>query len=84
MTTEKLFKLQVELSPQLKLHLEQIIDAAGSTKRDVIIDAILMLREHILKCQEGYMRLYRKRDNPTDVIQVESKYDQLRPPFPTE
>lgn len=84
MTTRKVHRIQAEFSPQLKLLLEQIVVTAGVTKKEVIVDALLMLREHILKCQEGYMSVYIKRDNPSDFIQVESKYDQLRLPYTTE
>ena len=84
MTIDHTHRVQAEFSPILKEYLDQIVAATNSTKKEVIVDAVLMLREHILRCQQGYRKAYIKLDDPTKIIQVESKYDQLRLPYPTK
>jgi len=84
MTKQKLVRVQLDLVPQIQLDLDQIVEAAGSTRAAVIRDAIHMLRQHILKCQMGYHREYRKSDKPEEVILVESMYDQLKLPYTTK
>ena len=56
--------------------LEKIAKAAGSTKKDVLLNALGMVGDHIELCQQGYRRFYEKKDG-SDRIRVNHKYDRL-------
>ena len=56
--------------------LEKIATAAGSTKKDVLLNALGIVGDHIELCQQGYRRFYEKKDG-SDRIRVNHKYDRL-------
>ena len=76
---QDILRFQFELTPTEMTELEEICLASSvRTKKQLVRDALGLLKSHIEKSEQGYQRAYVSKADPTKIIHVENPCDNYR------